>query len=164
MEKEVVPDECCPPFETERWHDKDFKWEDKLFVATTVNCFLHMPMNFGRKMRKLVPAIEVAGVSMPDGMVLAEHTSPWKMNLFIAVDKSVEGLDNVALSGNYYSKVYEGPYKDAGKWHKDFIAFLKGKSLKPGKIFFWYAYCPKCIKKYGKNYTTLIGEISAENV
>ena len=123
-----------------------------------------MPLNFGGKMRKLIPAIEAAGVSMPDGMVLGEHTSPWKMNLLIAVDKSVEGLENISMSGRYYSKVYEGPYKDAGKWHKDFVAFMTGKNLNPGKIFYWYAYCPKCIKKYGKNQTALIGELSAENV
>lgn len=164
MEKEAVTDECCPPFEAEQWDDKDFKWEEKPFVATKVNCFLHMPLNFGGKMRKLVPAIEAAGAAMPDGMVLAEHTSAWKMNLLIAVDRSVEGLNNVAMSGEYYSKVYEGPYKDAGKWHKDFVALLKGKNLKPGKIFYWYAYCPKCIKKYGNNFTALIGGITAENV
>lgn len=81
------------------------------------------------------------------------------MDLFVAVDKNIPDLENVSLSGRFISKVYEGPYQNAGKWYKDFKAFLTSRGIKYGKIYFWYAYCPKCAKKYGANYSALIGEI-----
>ncbi len=44
------------------------------------------------------------------------------------------------MSEKYFSKVYDGPYKDTGKW------------------CMWYTTCPKCVKKYGKNYVVIIGK------
>jgi hypothetical protein len=112
--------ECCPLFDPALWDEKQLVWDEKLFIKSKVRCFVNMPLNFGSRMRKLVPLIERAGATMPDGMVLSEHTSMWKMYLYIAVDKGVSGIENVALSGNYFCKVYQGPYRDTGKWCRNF--------------------------------------------
>jgi hypothetical protein len=72
------------------------------------------------------------------------------------VSKEVPGAENATLSGKYYSKVYDGPFKDTGKWSKDFEEKANSKGLKVKKMFMWYTTCPKCAKKYGKNYVAIL--------
>lgn len=160
MDSVKQTDECCPLLDPDKWDGKEFSWDNKIFVKTRVFCILNMPVNFGGKMRKLVPLIEKAGSSMSDGMVLSEHTSAWNMNLCIAVDKAVPGIEHITLSGNFISKVYEGSFSETGKWFKDFAGWLKGKQIDTKKTFAWYTACPKCARKFGKNYVVLIGEIA----
>jgi hypothetical protein len=57
------------------------------------------------------------------------------------------------------SKVYEGPFKDTKKWCDDFEAYAKEQGYEIKKWFMWYTTCPKCAKKYGKNYVVIIAEI-----
>jgi hypothetical protein len=159
MESNKQTDECCPLLDPAQWDEKEFSWENKIFVKTRVFCILNMPLNFGGKMRKLVPLIEKAGSAMSDGMVLSEHTSSWNMNLYIAVDKVVPGTEHATISGRFISKVYEGPFQNAGKWMKDFSSFILDKGLQTKKLYLWYTACPKCSRKFGKNYVVLIGEI-----
>jgi len=82
------------------------------------------------------------------------------MDLYLAVDKDVPGAENVVLSGKFLSKVYEGPFKNTGQWCKDFEAYAKGKGVAVKKMYMWYTTCPKCEKKYGKNYVAIISEIA----
>jgi len=116
-----------------------------------------MPMNFGQVMKRLDRKITASGVKVLDNLGLSDHTSKWNMDLFLAVDKEVTDAENVTISGKFYSKVYEGPFKDTEKWCKDFesIASAKGYSIK--KWYMWYTTCPKCAKKYGKNYVVIVG-------
>ena len=51
----------------------------------------------------------------------------------------------------FLSKVFEGPYKDAKNWHKEMQALAKEKGV-AADIYFYYTTCPKCAKKWGKNY------------
>ena len=81
------------------------------------------------------------------------------MNLYLAVDKEVTDAENMTLTGKYFSKVYEGPFRDTKKWHEDFVKSLKEKGLQWKKIYYWYTTCPKCAKKYGKNYVAILGSV-----
>lgn len=159
MEDENLTPECCPPFDPVPWHEKEFTWDYKIFIKTKVFCIFNMPVNFGGKMRKLLPMIEKAGAAMPDAMVLSEQTSMWNMNLMIAVDKAVPGIENITLSGRFLSQVFEGSFNQTGKWCRDFAGFVKGKGFEIKKMYMWYTTCPKCARKYGKNYVVLFGEI-----
>jgi len=47
------------------------------------------------------------------------------MDVYCAVDKEILTLENTTLSGKFLSKVYEGPFKDTGKWCKDFEEYTK---------------------------------------
>ena len=62
------------------------------------------------------------------------------------------------MSGDYLTKVFEGPYKDAQKWEKEMkeIASARGKKVK--KTYFFYTTCPQCAKYYGKNYMVAVSE------
>jgi len=150
---------CCPEFNPSMWDDKLFTWEKKMFVKDHVCTLFYMPLNFGQVMTRLNRKVETAGATMPDWLCLSDHTSRWNMDLYLAVDKEIPGGENLTLSGNFFSKVYEGPYRDTGKWSADFKQVVKTKGLTIKKWYMWYTTCPKCAKKYGKNYVVILAEV-----
>jgi hypothetical protein len=151
--------ECCPPFDPAPWDDKIITWDNKKFIKDNVCTIFYMPLNFGAAMRRLNKRVGDAGANVPDWLCLSDHTSKWNMDLFLAVDKEVPGAANITLSGNFYSLVYEGPFKDTGKWMQDAVSKAKAKGLSIRKWYMWYTTCPKCAKKYGKNYVAILGEV-----
>jgi hypothetical protein len=151
--------ECCPKFDPAPWDGKIFTWDNKKFIKDKVCTLFYMPINFGSVMVKMNKKLEKAGTNMQDGFCLSDHTSMWNMDLYLAVDKEIPDTDNVALSGKFLSKVYEGPFKDTGKWVKDFESYTKGQGMEIKKQYMWYTTCPKCAKKYGKNHVVIIGQI-----
>ena len=83
------------------------------------------------------------------------------MDVYLAVDKEIPNAENVTLSGKFLSRVYEGPFNDTGKWCEDFKEYAKSKKLEIKKWYMWYTTCPKCAKKYGKNYVAIIAEVDS---
>ncbi len=150
---------CCPPFEPTPWDGKIHNWDKRQFIVDHVRTFYFMPLNFGKVMKRLNAKVEEAGADVPDWLCLSDHTSKWNMDVYMEVDKEIPDAHNVTLSGSYYSKVYEGPFKDMGKWSADFANKLKEKGFSNKKCYTWYTTCPKCAKKYGKNYTVFIAEL-----
>jgi hypothetical protein len=150
---------CCPEFDPAPWDDKIIEWDQKAFIKSKVCTLFYMPLNFGSVMKKLDKKVKQAGAQMTDYLCLSDHTSQWNMDLYLAVDKVVPGIANTTLSGKYYSKVYEGPFKDTGKWCKDYENIAKSKGLAVKKWYMWYTTCPKCAKKYGKNYVVIISQV-----
>jgi hypothetical protein len=158
MENEIQETGCCPKFNPEPWDGKVFEWQDKKFIKGKVFTLFYMPVNFGGGITKLMAKIDKAGAKAPDWLALSDHTSKWNMDLYVAVDKAVPDAENIVLSGKFLSKVYEGDFKDTGKWCQDFENFAKEKGLKIEKMYMWYTTCPKCAKAYGKNYTAIIAK------
>jgi hypothetical protein len=150
---------CCPEFDPIPWDNKNFEWNDKIFVKSSVCTLFYMPMNFGSVMKKMDKVITASGADWSEGICLSDHTSKWNMDLYISVDKTVSNIENHIFTGKFFSKVYEGSYKDTSKWFKDFNEVLAEKGYKSTKTYEWYTTCPKCAKKYGKNYVVLVAEI-----
>jgi hypothetical protein len=150
---------CCPEFDPTPWDNKYFEWGNRRFIKDRVCTFFYMPVNFGKVMIRLHKVIKNAGAEVPDWLCLSDHTSRWNMDLYLAVDREIAGAANVSLSGKFFSKVYEGPFSNAGRWSKDFINILTSKGHTKNKLFMWYTTCPRCSKKYGKNYVVLISQI-----
>ncbi|OQB12404.1 MAG: hypothetical protein BWY15_02232 [Firmicutes bacterium ADurb.Bin193] len=151
--------ECCPKLDPTLWDEKDFTWENKKFVRDRVFTLFYVPMNFGAVIKRLMNKVEKNGAQTPDYLCLSDHTSKWNMDILLAVDKEISDADNVTLSGNFISKVYEGDFKETGKWCSDFEEYVKSKDLNIKKMYMWYTTCPKCAKKYGKNYVVIIAEV-----
>ena len=151
---------CCPRFDPTGWDDTVLEWTDKRFIKSRVFTLFYMPVNFGQVMRRLDNKIGAGGGKIPDNLCLSDHTSKWNMDVYVAVDKQIPGLNNVTLSGNFFSKIYEGPYQDTEKWWQDFTGVLKSKALEMKRSFMWYTTCPKCARKYGKNYVAIIVQTS----
>ncbi len=154
-----MKDECCPKIDVEKWDDKVFEWNEKRFIKAKVKTFMFMPIGFGKTMAKLQKLTETSKANIQDYLCLSDHTSKWNMDLYLAVDKDIQEAENVKISGKFYSKVCEGNFKDTGIWCKDFEKEAMNKNYKIKKWYMWYTTCPKCAKKYGKNYVVIIAEI-----
>jgi hypothetical protein len=154
---------CCPPFNQTAWDNKMLEWDNKKFIKDRVVTFFYMPVNFGKVMKRLDRKVRDAGAEMQDYLALSDHTSKWNMDIYLAVDRDVAGAENTSLSGKFYSKVYEGPFKDTAKWCNDFEGIVKAKGMGVKKWFMWYTTCPKCAKKYGKNYVAIISELKVSS-
>lgn len=161
VEKHLHQAECCPPFDPNPWEDRMVMWDNKRFIRDRVKTFFYMPINFGQVMKRIIGKTEKAGAVMPDYLCLSDHTSKWNMDIYLEVDREIAGAENVNLSGNFYSRVYEGPFSDTAKWTSEFKQKAKEKGLNIKKWYMWYTTCPKCAKKFGKNYTVIIAEVEA---
>lgn len=150
--------ECCPKFEPAPWNDKVVTWEKKQFLKDRVRSFFHIPLNFGAVMTRSMAAIKAAGAAPDEMVILSDENSPWGADVYIAISKDIPGARTTTLSGTFLSKVFEGPYQNMRKWIEEMKAFVKseGKSLQ--KLYFFYTTCPKCARKYGKNYVVLLAK------
>jgi hypothetical protein len=150
---------CCPIFEPAPWDGKIFEWNNKKFIKDKVFTLFYVPINFGKVIMRAITKVQQAQGVVPDWVCLSDHTSKWNMDLYLAVDKEIPGASNTTLSGKFFSKVYEGNFKETGNWCKDFESRVKDKGLNVQKYFMWYTTCPKCAKKYGKNYVVIVGRV-----
>ncbi len=160
MDDQNTNQECCPEFDLIPWDNQQFTWVNKRFIQDKVFTFLYMPINFGSVITKMDTRIRKAGGTIPDALCLSDHTSMWNMNVYCAVDKEIPEAKNMTLSGKFYSRVYEGEFKDTGKWTADFEKNTKDQGITIKKMYMWYTTCPKCAKKYSKNYVVIIGEMN----
>jgi len=67
--------------------------------------------------------------AMDEWMMLSYDPSPWRGEHYFSVTKEVPGAENVKLSGTFLTKVFEGPFKEAGKWFKQMEEYVEGKGL-----------------------------------
>lgn len=149
---------CCPRFNPEPWQDKQISWDEKLFVRDRLKCLFHIPLNFGKLMKKNMALIEAAG-ARGDDIVLCDEDSLWGADLYIGVAEKVPSAQMATISGTFMSRVFEGPYKEVKNWYKKMAEFVAGKDTQAKKIYAYYTTCPKCAKKYGKNYVVLLAQI-----
>ena len=156
MEHEQV---CCPRFNPDQWDGKEIVWKDKLFLRDRVISFLHIPLNFGSVMKKNMSLIEATGAKSEDVLVLSDENSMWGADVYISVAREVPGRRVVTLSGTFFCRVFEGPYSRVGVWVQEMTHTIAEKGKQLGKLYFYYTTCPKCAKKYGKNYVVLLAQI-----
>lgn len=156
----TMDEECCPEFDPAPWDGKTLVWENKRFIRDHVRTFLYMPLNFGGVITRMNALVDRAGATIPDRLCLADHTSRWNMDLYLAVDREIPGADNVTLSGKFLTKVYEGPYHDTEKWTVAFRDYARQAGVHIRKWYMWYTTCPKCAKKYGKNYVAIVADVT----
>lgn len=153
-------EECCSKFNPGPWNEKIINWKNKKFIKDRVFTIFFMPINFSQIITRMMRHIDNTKGASTDNICLSDHTSKWNMDIYVGVNREIPGANNVTLSGRFVSKVYEGDFKDTGIWCKDFEKFTKSKKYEIKKLYMWYTTCPKCAKKYGKNYTVIIGQIT----
>jgi hypothetical protein len=151
---------CCPKFDPAPWDDQELHFRDKLFVKGKTVQFLHMPLNMKGMMARVWKKIRAAGADPADEfLVLSCDPSPWRGEHYFAVTKEVPGLDNVKLSGDFVTKIFEGPFRDAGKWAREAGEFAASKGRQMNRLFFYYTTCPGCAEHYGKNYVVALAQV-----
>jgi hypothetical protein len=151
--------ECCPRFDPAPWDAKEITWKEKLFLQTRVRSVLYMPLNFGAVMNRSMATIEAAGANADEVVILSDDSSPWGANVYIAISKEIPGARTTTLSGTFLAKVFEGPYRNMRNWIRETESFVKSKGKAIRKRYFFYTTCPKCAKKYGKNYVVILAQL-----
>jgi len=154
------PTNCCPRFNPEGWDEQDLHFKNKLFVKAKTRSIFHIPINMSSVFPNTLSSIEKADAMSEDNfIVLSYDPSAWTAEHYFSVSKDVPGQKMVHVTGDYLTKVFEGPYKNAPKWEKEIETFVNRKGKQVKKTYFFYTTCPKCAKFYGKNYVVAVSEI-----
>ncbi|MEE9323471.1 MAG: hydrolase [Candidatus Aenigmarchaeota archaeon] len=150
---------CCPRFDPKPWDKKEVKFKDKLFLKDHVRSFFHIPIGFGKMMVRNMDIIQKADALPKEPLMLSDEKSMWGSDVYIHVSKEVPDAEMARISGTFMTKVFEGPYKNIGKWVKEMKDYVKSKGKEIKKMYFFYTTCPKCAKVYGKNYVVILARV-----
>ena len=151
--------ECCPKFDPAPWQERRVALDGKKFVQDRVRSFLRIPLNFGAVMARNMAAIQAAGAEPPNMIVLSDENSLWGADVYLEVSRDVPGLRKASIPGTFLAQAYEGPYRDIPKWIADLKRRIAGQGKTLRRLLFFYTTCPKCARKYGRNYVVLFGQI-----
>jgi hypothetical protein len=159
MNEQIKSTGCCEPFNPGPWQDKEISWQDKLFVKDRITSIFHIPLNVGKKVVKNMELIKKANAQAPYQLMLFDEKSLWGSDIYIDVAGDVPGAQMAKISGKFLTKVFEGPYKNAGKWAEEMTDYVSAQRKTLKKMYFSYTTCPNCAKAYGKNYVVLFAQI-----
>ncbi len=151
---------CCPKFNPEGWDGRSLHFENKPFVRATTRSLLHIPLNMGKVFTRVQTHIEDAAAQDPDGfLVLSRDLSATEGEHLFAVTRDVPGEEMTTLSGDFITRVFEGPYRKAKDWMHEMETAAEADGHEAGRIFMFYTTCPKCAREYGKNYVVGIAQV-----
>ncbi|MCK8462464.1 hypothetical protein MUY35_01205 [Aliiroseovarius sp. S1339] len=151
---------CCPKFNPEGWDGRQLHFEDKPFVRATTRSLLHVPINMGTVFTRVQEHIEDAGAQNPTGyLVLSRDLSSTEAEHLFAVTRDVPDEEMTTLTGDFITRVFEGPYRHAKEWHHVMETAAEAAGQTAKRIFMFYTTCPKCARAYGKNYVIGVAEI-----
>lgn len=154
---------CCPKFDPTPWDEKEIVFDNKMFLKDSMPQFMHFPLPgaFGRTVAKMWKKIEESDAKTDgkDFLMLCYDPSPWSCEIYINTKKEIPGAENVKLSGNFLTKVFDGPYSNVPKWIGEMNDYASKKNKKIKKFYFYYTTCPKCAKKWGHNYVVVFAEV-----
>jgi hypothetical protein len=144
---------CCPKFNPEGWDSQDLHFKDKRFVRAITHSVMHIPMDMGSVFARVNKHMEDASASDEEqSIVLSREISPWGSEHLFAVSKPVPDEEMTTLSGDFITKVFEGPFSQARTWDGEMRQIARDRKAEPSDVYFFYTTCPKCAKAYGKNY------------
>ncbi|MDO8308181.1 MAG: hypothetical protein Q7V58_07470 [Actinomycetota bacterium] len=154
--------DCCAVPDVAGWDRRTVVFAGQPFIRRTTRNVLHVPVNMARTMSALQTDAQRGGV-LPETshvLVLSRDLSPWRAEHLMAVTGPVEGADNVELSGTFASRVFEGPFRNAGSWDRDVREYAESLGADPHEVYFFYTTCPACAKHYSKNYVIALARIA----
>lgn len=151
---------CCPRFNPQGWDAQELHFRDKRFVRATTRSLMHVPINMSKVFARVLEHIEKAGaLDAADYIVMSRENSAFAAEHLFAVPKEVPDEEMTTLSGDFITKVFEGPYKDVAQWRAAMADLVRARGVEPKSVWFFYTTCPKCAKAYGKNYVVGIAEL-----
>lgn len=154
------PTGCCPRFNPAGWDGQDITLAAKPFARATTRSLFYIPLNMGGVFSRVLGKMAKADAADADNyIVLSRDLSKFRAEHLFATRAPVPGEEMTTLSGQFITKLFEGPYSQMGQWcdalHK--LAEDRGKTAKSLRYF--YTTCPKCAKAYGKNYVVGFVEV-----
>lgn len=155
------PTGCCPRFDPAGWDGQHLHFEDKLFARAKTHSLFHIPMDMGAVFGRTQAAIEAGQAQDIDQFIVLSHElSPWSAEHLFAVDRVVPGVEMTRLSGDFATRVFDGPFSDAPKWSAELRADLAARGEEASEVYFFYTTCPKCAKAYGHNYVVGVARLA----
>src|SRR6185436_3415101 len=119
-----------------------------------------VPLDMGRKVTRNMTKIRAAHAEPKEQLMLSDERSPFGSDVLIAVDGDVPDTEMTTLSGTFRTRVYDGPFKDMGRWVEDMKAWLASQGEALEKLYFGYTTCPACSRAYGHNYVVLYAKVA----
>lgn len=159
MEKEQN-ELCCRKFDPNSLDGKEINLNGRHFLKKRYSCFFHIPINLSSVMKNTCAIASQAQAMPEDALWLCDENSLWGADLYLEVNKDLEGQKLSSLDGEYLCKVFDGNYREMPNWIKEIKEFVEKKGKKTDKILAYYTTCPKCAKAYGHNYVGLLAKIS----
>jgi len=150
---------CCPRFHPDPWDNQKLHFENKPFVKASTISLFHLPLNMGSVFSRTQEAIREAHAGTGGFLVLSHEDSAWHADHLFAVERPVPGAEMVNLSGDFLTKVFEGPFSNAGKWCEDMERHVKAQGRHLDTLYFFYTTCPRCARHYGKNYVVGVARV-----
>lgn len=147
---------CCAPVDREHWDRKVHHWKDQRFLKDHVHEILHVPLDYAKVIGRDMARIEAASAWPEHPVTLSDEVSAWGADLYTAIDREIPGVDMAIMSGDFYTRVFEGPYGDAGRWVPEMQRWVEQQGAKVAHMYFYWATCPNCAKKLGKNEVVLV--------
>lgn len=160
MNVDAVETGCCPKFDPEGWDARHLVFKDQPFVRATTRGLLHVPINMGSVFTRVQEHIEEAGAQDPESyFVMSRDLSASEGEHLFAVTKDVPGEETVRISGEFITRVFEGPYRHAKNWDHDMRVAAEADGHEAKNVYMFYTTCPKCAKALGRNYVVGLAEI-----
>lgn len=150
---------CCARLDAARWNHQTLSWRGKPFLKTQVRSFLHIPLNFGSVIGRAHEAIEKAAAYPQEPLWLSDEVSPWRSDLYVAVEREPPGTPVVRLDGTFSTKVFAGPYRNASRWVREMKDYVAAQGREARRIYFFNATCPRCAKHFGENHVVLFAQL-----
>lgn len=143
---------CCARFNPQGWDDQVLHFEDKLFVRATTISLAHIPLNMGKVFARVLDHIAQADAQDPHQvLVMSRPLSAFQDEHLFAVTRPVPGEEMTKVTGDFVTKVFEGPYSAVGQWQKEMLSIANARGKEARSVAFYYTTCPKCAKVYGRN-------------
>lgn len=149
---------CCPLLKAGDWNKKVFKWRDKPFYRTSYLSIFHIPLNLGSVITKTMSELESKKLVKPPILMLSKEDGLFSSTMLISLARDAKDLPVEKLTGEFTSMLFEGDYKDTGKWVQEILNYVQSKGKKTDYLLFWYGTCPKCAKEYGKAQTVIFAK------
>ncbi|EEW24472.1 hydrolase [Rhodobacter ferrooxidans] len=151
---------CCARFNPMGWDGQRLHFRHKPFVRATSRSVLHVPLNMGAVFARVQARMAAAGIADPDNtIVLSRDLSPWESEHLFAADRRVPDEEMTTLSGDFLTRVFEGPYDKLRDWHAEMQDLAQGGDGDPARVYFYFTTCPKCAKAYGRNFVVGVAEV-----
>jgi hypothetical protein len=83
--------------------------------------------------------------------VLSRELSAFRAEHLFAVTKPVAAEEMTTLSGDFTTRLFEGPYAQVRHWHRVLEEDALARGTPAKAIWFYYTTCPTCAKAYGRN-------------
>jgi hypothetical protein len=136
-----------------------------LFLKDSIPQIFHIPLpgSFAKAIGRMWKTAEKAGAAPDpkDFLLLTHDPSAFKAELYMAITREIAGCNIERLTGNFFSKVYEGSYGDVPQCLRKTDLYLAANVMVSKKYYINFPYCPKCAKKYGHNYIMVLAEVES---